>query len=269
MARRLLALVAVTVVGNTLAAPVPKGSAEWVTVKGCVMWPTGQPIPERKDLSQPRMPDREYVLTAGPLLDDKLLVHVKNRGMKNVVVVLRPDSDARDAKFPADKIHPDLLKPKPKTHTLEMEHCRYGTRVLAIRAGDKLEVVNKGTVPENFNFQGTTVDQNVLIPAQGKPVVTEPISADNRTAYFQSNIHPWMRGVVRVYDHPYFAVTDENGDFEIKQVPKGKWRVVYHHECGYHEGYDGRLGSPVEVRDERNGGMRLKTLVYDPPGPVR
>lgn len=249
----------------SVAAPVPKLSPDWVTLKGSVVWPSKQEIPERQDFTTARMSDREYVLKAGPLLDDKLLVHAKNRGVKNVVVFLRPDSDDRDAKFPADKIHPDLVKPKAKTHTVEMEYCRYNNRVLAVRAGDKLEAVNKGEVAENFNFKGGNAEMNVVLGAGYKPVVTEPITTSNRWITFESNIHPWMRGVVRVYDHPYFAVTDANGDFEIRQVPKGKWRIVYHHECGYHKGYDGRLGFPVEVRDEGKGAMTMKPLEYESP----
>ena len=27
------------------------------------------------------------------------------------------------------------------------------------------------------------------------------------------DIHGWMRAYVGVFDHPYFALTDENGDF--------------------------------------------------------
>jgi hypothetical protein len=245
------------------AAPVPANSSDWVTLKGALIWPVKAEIPERKDLSKQVTSDREYTLAAGPLLDDTLLVHKKNRGVKNVIVWLRPDSDDRDAKFPADKIHPDVAKPKPTTHRVEMEHCRYTTRVLAIRGGDKLEAVNKGTVAENFNLQGTAVDLNVTLPPTGKPVVSEPIPAEKGTLLFRCDIHPWMSGRLRVFDHPYFAVTDENGEFEIKRVPKGKWRIVHLHDLGFHWGYDGRLGFPVEIKDEGQGVMRMKVLEYE------
>jgi hypothetical protein len=66
-----------------------------------------------------------------------------------------------------------------------------------------------------------------------------------------------------VFDHPYFAVTDENGEFEIKRVPKGKWRIVHLHDLGFHWGYDGRLGFPVEIKDEGQGVMRMKVLEYE------
>ena len=31
------------------------------------------------------------------------------------------------------------------------------------------------------------------------------------------SIHPWMKARVFCFAHPYFAITDENGNFEIKR----------------------------------------------------
>lgn len=252
-------------VASPVAAPVRDLPGDWVMVKGCVVWPEKEAIPERKDLAAPRMSDREYTLKGGPLLDDTLIVDEKTRGVKNVVVYLRPDSDDREAKFPADKIHPDLAKPKPRTHPLGMEFCRYSRRVLAVRGGDTLTVTNHGAVAENFRFQGDAVDQNVTLPPSAKPLVTDPIPAALRPHLFQCDIHPWMQGRVYAFDHPYFAVTNDRGEFEIRQVPKGKWRVVYRHDLGFHQGYDGRLGFPIEVADKGKGEMTLKDQAFEAP----
>jgi len=47
-------------------------------------------------------------------------------------------------------------------------------------------------------------------------------------------IYPWFLGHVLVQDHPYFAVTDANGRFEIKNLPTGTWRFrVWHERSGY------------------------------------
>src|SRR5262249_4421621 len=42
----------------------------------------------------------------------------------------------------------------------------------------------------------------------------------------QCDIHPWMKAYIRVFNHPYFAVTDEDGKFTIKDAPAGEWRIV-------------------------------------------
>ena len=44
--------------------------------------------------------------------------------------------------------------------------------------------------------------------------------------YIKCDVHPWMKTWVLVSDHPYFAVTDSNGNYEIKGVPSGTYEVV-------------------------------------------
>jgi hypothetical protein len=46
---------------------------------------------------------------------------------------------------------------------------------------------------------------------------------------FQCDVHPWMFAWVTVVDHPYFAVTDKEGNFTIKDVPPGKYKISYQH----------------------------------------
>jgi hypothetical protein len=44
------------------------------------------------------------------------------------------------------------------------------------------------------------------------------------------NIHPWMRSYIAVFKHPYFAVTDKNGNFELKNLPPGTYTIKAWHE---------------------------------------
>ena len=50
---------------------------------------------------------------------------------------------------------------------------------------------------------------------------------------FKCDVHPWMFAYCTVVDHPYFAVTDKDGKFTIKNVPAGKYAVeVAHRKAG-------------------------------------
>ncbi|MGH7804561.1 MAG: carboxypeptidase regulatory-like domain-containing protein, partial [Candidatus Binatia bacterium] len=44
------------------------------------------------------------------------------------------------------------------------------------------------------------------------------------------DVHPWMRAYLGVLDHPYFALTGEDGAFELKDVPAGEYTVGVWHE---------------------------------------
>jgi hypothetical protein len=45
--------------------------------------------------------------------------------------------------------------------------------------------------------------------------------------------HVWMNAEMFVAPHPYYAVTDENGKFELTDVPAGDYQIV-----AWHEGWD-------------------------------
>src|SRR6478609_4491775 len=62
---------------------------EWATIKGQVVFPKDKEIPKRAPLNVTQ--DKDHCLSKGELLDESVVVNAKNRGVKNVVVFLRPD----------------------------------------------------------------------------------------------------------------------------------------------------------------------------------
>jgi len=44
------------------------------------------------------------------------------------------------------------------------------------------------------------------------------------------NIHPWMRGYIAVFKHPYFVVTKDNGTFDLSNLPPGTYTIKAWHE---------------------------------------
>jgi hypothetical protein len=44
--------------------------------------------------------------------------------------------------------------------------------------------------------------------------------------------HAWMLGFVHVFDHPFFAVTNEQGTFAIPDLPPGNYVLKAWHEDG-------------------------------------
>ena len=52
--------------------------------------------------------------------------------------------------------------------------------------------------------------------------------------------HIWMNGVVMVVSHPYYAISDEHGEFKITGVPPGEYEIV-----AWHEGWKVAREEPV------------------------
>jgi hypothetical protein len=56
-----------------------------------------------------------------------------------------------------------------------------------------------------------------------------------------------MRSWVRVFNHPYHAITNAQGEFEIKDAPAGNYRlVIWHPEAGWVQG--GKTGLPIAIK---------------------
>jgi plastocyanin len=236
---------------------------KWVTLKGRVEWPAAAAVPQAKNPDVKT--DKEHCLSKGQLVYEDLIVDPKTRGVKNVWVYLKP---ATGDDFPPADINPALAKAPPKEHVIDQPCCQFVPRILAARAGDTLLVKNSAPVPHNINYNADNESFNVTVPSGGKHQPKAALAAQKSPILFKCDIHPWMSGRIMVFDHPYFAVTDANGNFEIKGAPTGNYRIFYRHENGYHMGRAGAKGFPIEIKDEKGGTMELKPLDLELPKPT-
>ncbi|MCE9561073.1 MAG: hypothetical protein K8U57_03360 [Planctomycetes bacterium] len=230
----------------------------WTTIKGRVVFPEDKPFPKRValDINQ----DKPHCLGKGVILDESVLVNPKNRGIRNVVVFLRPlKTDEKE--FAASQIHPDDAKRKPAEVVIDQPCCMFVNRVTVARPGDTIVVKNPAPVPHNFFWNSANNgDYNVAIPVRGDWKMEKPLVAESGAIQYKCTIHGWMTGYVRIFDHPYFAVTDTDGNFEIKNAPDGQFRIVFWHESGVRGGAKGRFGEPIAIAGRT---MEMKPTDFD------
>jgi plastocyanin len=126
---------------------------------------------------------------------------------------------------------PPRLYPVPTTPVvLDQQKCRYAPRVLGLQVGQPLTIRNSDPLLHNVRAEAT-VNQpfDLGTPIQGMEV-TRTFSTREVMVPFGCNVHAWMNGYVGVLEHPYFAVTDENGRFAIPQLPAGTFTIEIWHE---------------------------------------
>ena len=229
------------------AAATDDEKAQWVTVKGQVVFPADKVIPKRAALAVNQ--DKPHCLAKGPLLDESVLVNPKTRGVKNVVVYLRPDNNnLPNAAFAAEEIHPADAKRKAEEVAIDQPCCVFVNRVTCARVGDTLVVKNPAPVAHNFFWDSANNGtHNPTLAAKTDWKMPKPLAKEGPPIQYKCTIHGWMTGYVRVFDHPYYAVTDDDGTFEIKDAPAGKYRIVYWHENGVRGGAKGRFGEPIQI----------------------
>jgi hypothetical protein len=232
---------------------------DWATIKGQVVFPKDKTLPKRAALNVTQ--DKDHCLSKGDILDESVIVSAKSKGIKNVVVFLRPDDTTGKANFPAEKIHPDDKKRKAAEVVIDQPCCMFVARVTAARVGDTIVVKNSAPVAHNFFWDsGANGAHNVTIPKNEQWKMPAALVKENPPIQYKCTIHGWMTGYVRIFDHPYFAVTDDDGKFEIKNAPVGKFRIVYWHENGVKGGAMGRFGEVIEIKGPT---MELKPTDFD------
>jgi hypothetical protein len=154
-----------------------------------------------------------------PKLVNESFVVGKDGGIKNVIVFLVPEKGSKV------KIHNSYAASEKAEVELDNKSCRFEPHVALVRTGQTLVLKNSDPVGHNskLDFFANT-PQNPIIPANGAfPIKPADLSkAEKRPTPVSCSIHPWMSGYVLVQDHPYMAVSDENGVVEIKNVPAGK-----------------------------------------------
>jgi hypothetical protein len=229
----------------------------WGSIRGQITY-GGNTVPQEMPIDLRRARDREYVLSAGPIFPERLVVNPKNKGVRWVIVFLTPDGKKP---FP---IHPDLKKPKADTVTLNIQPGRFEPHFLALRRGQTLEVNNPGPIAYNVNWCGVGAQAqsgSVVILPRGTHVIRD-LKPERLFIHIRDNIHPWMKAWLKVFDHPYFAITDADGKFTIPKAPAGKYRLVtWQESIGWGPG--GKAGVPVQIQGRSGAVVNLRLMPVD------
>jgi hypothetical protein len=158
--------------------------------------------------------DQDY---CGATLPDETYVLGANGALKNVVVFVE-GATAVETPLPTERL-------------LENHGCLFAPRVLAMRLGETLILRNRDPklhIVHSYLHQRTVF--NASLPFRNTKLnVTSKIRAPGLLK-LACDTHAWMRGYLYVFDHPFFAVTDERGEFSIPDLPPGRHVVKAWHE---------------------------------------
>jgi hypothetical protein len=243
-----------------VASPAAPGDG-WTTIKGRITWDGKAP---ERDKIDPKN-DKVACLSCrkdGVLLDEVYMVNPKNKGLANVFVWVAPLEE--DGKLP---IHPSLMEIKTKQVHLDQPCCMFEPRCIAIREGQDVLAKNSATIAHNIRWTGHpdfNKGGNVTLPP-GKDYTLPALKAQKLPLLVECNIHGWMKGRIAVFNHPYYAVTDADGNFTIKLAPQGKYRLFIYHESGWRNGKDGREGFPITIQGAT---MQLDDVSFNVKTPI-
>jgi plastocyanin len=144
----------------------------------------------------------------------------KVSGMKGKSVVY---VDAIAGKtFPAPKEHP----------VIDQKGLMFSPHIVVVQQGTTVDFQNSDNVAHNVFWTAVGADKKA-----GHNLGTWP-KGEKRSYTFDKagavpllcNVHPEMAGYLIVSPTPYFAETDESGNYTIKDVPDGSYTLTAWHE---------------------------------------
>ena len=114
--------------------------------------------------------------------------------------------------------------------TLDQVGCMYEPYVMGVVTGQKFKVRNSDPLLHNVHATPKTNKEFNFAQVSKGQVNEKSFEAQEVLVRMKCDVHPWMFAYVGVVDHPYFAVTDKDGNFTIKNVPAGKYTVEAVHQ---------------------------------------
>ena len=120
--------------------------------------------------------------------------------------------------------------PPTGTPTIDQKECRYHPHVFGMRVGQSIEIINSDPTLHNIHaLPKNNAEFNNGQPIQGMKM-THTFASKEIMVPFKCDVHGWMNAYVGVLDHPYFAVTDKSGAFELPNLPPGTYTIEAWHE---------------------------------------
>ena len=139
------------------------------------------------------------------------LVLSSTNGIRNVVVSLH--GVPAGSKAPAN----------PAPAKMDQKQCVFVPRVVVVPVGGTVEFLNsdrllhnvRGGGKENPPFNRAQPHARTIAIGFKSPEVLR----------VDCDLHSWMRGWIVVAEHPFYAVTNEEGEFVFENVPPGKYKL--------------------------------------------
>ena len=213
---RLLALLAIA-----LAPQLSAGQADYQvvavedggTIKGTVKWQGALPHLVASEINKdPQICDPQ----GQKRRDLERLLVAPNGGVANTVVFLRNITRGKAMDLPVSR------------RFLNQKNCRYEPHILLVPLQATLTVKSSDPLLHTVHMSGNA-DYNLPFTLEGQ-VITRPMIREGTVSLRCNAGHVWMNGEMVVAKHPYYAVTDQDGNFELTQVPPGDYEIVAWHE---------------------------------------
>jgi len=145
---------------------------------------------------------------------------------------------------------------KPGDVTFDQKGCDYVPHVLAFPAGSTVKIVNSDGILHNIHTYSTANPSFNMAQPKFKKVIEQKVEKPE-VIKVTCDAHGWMHGWWVATDTPYFAVTDDKGNYSIPGVPPGDYTV---------EVWQEKLGTDDQKASVKDGATATTNFSMKPKG---
>jgi len=149
---------------------------------------------------------------SSPVVPPEVVVGEKDH-LANVVVYVKDALGDYVFTTPADPV------------LLNQQGCMYDPHIIALMAGQTLEVKNSDQTTHNIHPMPKDNRDWNKSQAPGSAPIDDSFARAELAIPVKCNVHPWMKSYIFVFKHPYFAVTTKDGKFDLKGLPPGTYTI--------------------------------------------
>ena len=192
----------------------------------------------------PQLTVHKDVQCCGSTIPSPRLSLGKDNGLKNAVVYLEKVTGGKRLDISTQVL-------------LDQRECHFEPHVVIVPYGAQLVIRNSDEVLHNvraYHIEDGRTVFNIAQPIKGQQTSIRPALFDRPGIYHATCDagHPWMSAFIVVAEHPYYVITDDNGEFTLEDIPPGKYRLKVWH-------------GGVHIKDTRKSGNEVLQYIYEDP----
>lgn len=201
---------AVQQTANTPVGPFFKVDPDTAgSISGTIRYKGRRPVRTPIDMSE----DPACVAAhQGKAFDESLVIGPAN-GLGNVFIYVEKGLEGK------------AFAPPAQTVTIDQRGCWFRPRVMGIQTGQVLQVINSDPVTHNIHPMAHINREWNHSQGSGDQPLSRRFLKTEVMMPVKCNIHRWMHAYIGVVDHPYFAVSSDDGTYKIENLPPGSYTI--------------------------------------------
>ncbi|CAN5587821.1 hypothetical protein BH10ACI4_BH10ACI4_38310 [soil metagenome] len=180
------------------------------SITGTIRFAGKKPTPKVVDMSEdPACVEAHH----GKAFDESLVV-AKNGSLGNAFIYIKSGLEGKNFETPKNPV------------TIDQSGCWFRPRVLGIQTNQMLQVVNSDPVTHNIHPMAEVNREWNHSQGPGDAPLNRRFVKPEIMIKVKCNIHSWMHAFIGVVENPYYAVSKDDGTFEIPNLPAGTYTVA-------------------------------------------